>query len=163
MTTGAWPPGCRITGAPVRGGTPAGPFCCCCCRRRCGPPVPCTARSGWLPSCPGSTLAERLRRARRGGRLDRCGGGLHGNRRNAPDRAFGAQVVPVHGQRALHTRGGAEHARAHIVGVQRYVRAAGDESGREARIDPARRRSKRSVRLMSGSWKMNMWRSRGTK
>ena len=82
------------------------------------------------------TLAERLRRARRGGRLDRRGGGLHGNRRNTPDRAFGAQVIPVHGQRALHTRRGAEHARAHIVGVQRHVRAAGDESGREARIDP---------------------------
>ena len=81
-------------------------------------------------------LGERLRRGRRGGRLDRRGATLHGYRRGAPDLALDAQVLLTHDHRALHAGGGAEHARAHLVGVQRHMRAAGDEARRQARIDP---------------------------
>src|SRR5208283_1571906 len=82
------------------------------------------------------TLAERLRRRRADDRRNRRRRALDGHRRDAPDIAFVAQLVAADGYRALHAGGATEHSRAHAIGMQRHMRAAGDEAGRQARIDP---------------------------
>jgi hypothetical protein len=75
-------------------------------------------------------LAERFRRRHVRRRRNRRGGALDGDRRNAPDIAFLVQFVAAHGHRALHAGGRAKDTRAHVIGMQRHVRAAGDKAWR---------------------------------
>ena len=81
-------------------------------------------------------LAQRLGRRHVRRRRNRRGRALDGHWRDAPDVAFVSQLIAAHGDRALHAGGVAEHARAHVIGMERHLRTAGDEAGRQARIDP---------------------------